>query len=327
MNPKETYERIISKAKNRPIIDIGEVHHIIPRCIGGRDIEENLVKLSYREHYFCHYLLMKIYPESNGLKFAFNVMTNDGRHGKVISSKQYARFKEEFREMNSQLSRERLKDPEFAKPIRDGFQRYLQSEYNTNLQDMWNDPEYREYFTKLASENTKSRWEENPELMTNSLHKGKCAYYMWSHFCKEGIVNPTDEDILKGWKLANNTFSENWKEYFDCEQDWVTSVRNYINEYPIDITNKTERKQSDEQIRKRCRANKLSAFWKITYNGGFGKVINIDTIRYTKHWTSKSDAHQQSINWEKWFDDLDDWKSSILKYFEEYPIDGITFDL
>jgi hypothetical protein len=29
-----------------------EVHHIIPRCLGGSDCAENLVKLTYREHFF-----------------------------------------------------------------------------------------------------------------------------------------------------------------------------------------------------------------------------------------------------------------------------------
>lgn len=38
-----------------------EIHHIIPRSLGGSDDQDNLVKLTYREHYLAHKLLLKIY--------------------------------------------------------------------------------------------------------------------------------------------------------------------------------------------------------------------------------------------------------------------------
>jgi hypothetical protein len=51
------YDLIIQKAKIR---DSGnEKHHIIPRALGGLDTDENLVSLTYREHYLCHKLLVK----------------------------------------------------------------------------------------------------------------------------------------------------------------------------------------------------------------------------------------------------------------------------
>lgn len=51
------YDSIIKKAKNRGTGD--EKHHIIPRALGGLDVDENLVALTYREHYLCHKLLVK----------------------------------------------------------------------------------------------------------------------------------------------------------------------------------------------------------------------------------------------------------------------------
>lgn len=37
-----------------------EVHHILPRCMGGSDSKSNLVKLTFKEHYLAHKLLVKI---------------------------------------------------------------------------------------------------------------------------------------------------------------------------------------------------------------------------------------------------------------------------
>lgn len=41
-----------------------EKHHIIPRCLGGSDEQENIVKLTAREHYIAHLLLTKMFPNN-----------------------------------------------------------------------------------------------------------------------------------------------------------------------------------------------------------------------------------------------------------------------
>lgn len=51
----------------------GELHHIIPRCMGGTDEKSNLVKLGYRQHYIAHYMLAKSFNDDK-LWFAFNMM-------------------------------------------------------------------------------------------------------------------------------------------------------------------------------------------------------------------------------------------------------------
>ena len=37
-----------------------EKHHIIPRCLGGRDTTDNLVSVTAREHYILHLLLIRM---------------------------------------------------------------------------------------------------------------------------------------------------------------------------------------------------------------------------------------------------------------------------
>ena len=42
-----------------------EEHHIIPRCMGGDDTKENLVLLTFKEHFICHRLLCKMVSDKN----------------------------------------------------------------------------------------------------------------------------------------------------------------------------------------------------------------------------------------------------------------------
>lgn len=45
--------------------EYGEHHHIMPRSLGGTDEDENIVKLTAREHFICHWLLVKMYKKGS----------------------------------------------------------------------------------------------------------------------------------------------------------------------------------------------------------------------------------------------------------------------
>ena len=45
-------------------------HHIIPKCMGGKDEENNYVLLTSREHIIAHMLLHRIYPNNSSLSYA-----------------------------------------------------------------------------------------------------------------------------------------------------------------------------------------------------------------------------------------------------------------
>ena len=64
-----TYYNIINKAKSRNLITrkqakeaLGypELHHIIPKCLGGNNSQKNTVFLTVREHFICHKLLVEM---------------------------------------------------------------------------------------------------------------------------------------------------------------------------------------------------------------------------------------------------------------------------
>lgn len=88
MDYKLHYDTLVKRAKNRQLKEYTEKHHIIPRCIGGNDEPENLVKLTPEEHYVAHQLLVKIFPDQIKLIFAAWMLTFDG-HGKRLNNKQF----------------------------------------------------------------------------------------------------------------------------------------------------------------------------------------------------------------------------------------------
>lgn len=54
------YFNIVNRALQRDVdLSYTELHHIIPKSLGGSNEKSNIVKLSGREHFICHFLLTK----------------------------------------------------------------------------------------------------------------------------------------------------------------------------------------------------------------------------------------------------------------------------
>lgn len=69
-----------------------ELHHIIPKCLGGTNKKENLVFLTPKEHFIAHLLLVKIYPKNSKLTYAicaFQMKKNERK----LTSNQYSKIK------------------------------------------------------------------------------------------------------------------------------------------------------------------------------------------------------------------------------------------
>ena len=67
------YGALIEKRRKNPLIKdksnpryvYCETHHILPKCLGGTNTDDNLINLTAREHYVAHLLLVKIYQKKN----------------------------------------------------------------------------------------------------------------------------------------------------------------------------------------------------------------------------------------------------------------------
>jgi len=88
------YNSIIERARSRSIEGYTESHHIIPKCIGGTNKKENLVRLTYREHRLCHLLLpYMVTSEYKGLMWRAAkgvLMYNGPNHERVESRSRLA---------------------------------------------------------------------------------------------------------------------------------------------------------------------------------------------------------------------------------------------
>lgn len=103
MNYKNHYDALISRAKDRQLSCYVEVHHIVPRCLGGSDDVENLVSLKAEEHIVAHLLLAKIYPNNQKILFAAFCMINGLNQcsRRIFNNKQYKFIREKYAEQTS----------------------------------------------------------------------------------------------------------------------------------------------------------------------------------------------------------------------------------
>jgi len=94
-----TYNKITSSAKQRIIEGYTERHHIIPQSLGGSNDKDNLVELTAREHFICHWLLIKMVDgESRGkMLYALQGMKAQNKFQERYSTKITARVYEKYR--------------------------------------------------------------------------------------------------------------------------------------------------------------------------------------------------------------------------------------
>ena len=93
------YFSIVDTARTKSTSGYTEQHHIIPKCLGGTDDVNNLVNLSAREHFVCHWLLTKMVSnkkEQYQLWNAFSCMLyreNANQQRYKVSSKVFENIK------------------------------------------------------------------------------------------------------------------------------------------------------------------------------------------------------------------------------------------
>jgi len=105
------YKQITDNAKNRVLECYTERHHIVPVALGGADTKDNLVNLTAREHFICHWLLTKFttgknrYKMINALRMMRAENPNQQRYETNITSRVYENLKEEYAMLQSTTRR------------------------------------------------------------------------------------------------------------------------------------------------------------------------------------------------------------------------------
>lgn len=126
------YYNIINLAKNRINQGYTENHHIIPRCLGGQDTEDNLVHLTAREHYICHLLLTKMVEGNAKYKTIYAYLIMSARKSPFVqreykinsrlyeSLKKQQKHSEETKKKLSKINTGRKHTEEVKKKMSDG---------------------------------------------------------------------------------------------------------------------------------------------------------------------------------------------------------------
>lgn len=112
MNLQKIYDSIIKRSLKRGLnkkkLDgYFEKHHIVPKCVGGKDENSNYVLLTAKEHYICHMILPYLYPYAKGLWVAVHRMSQSQvakLKGLKISAKTYEFYKLKANEERSYYS-------------------------------------------------------------------------------------------------------------------------------------------------------------------------------------------------------------------------------
>ena len=113
MNYKAIYYKIIENAKKETengnrFVGYYENHHILPKSLGGNNDKNNLVKLTAREHFICHWLLVKMYDkgtiERKKMLCALWRMQGNFTGNRYINNRVYEKLRVEFAEVVSKMN-------------------------------------------------------------------------------------------------------------------------------------------------------------------------------------------------------------------------------
>lgn len=120
MNYSNIYYSIIENRKKYPHNGYTEIHHIVPKSLGGTNDKDNLVNLSAREHFICHLLLTKMHLEDtpNYYKmikaFMMMLLCKSENQQRVMTSKRFESLRIKFSEAQS-LSQTGKNNSQFGK--------------------------------------------------------------------------------------------------------------------------------------------------------------------------------------------------------------------
>lgn len=96
----KTYNQLIDKciqmdSEGYPNDMYTEVHHILPKCMGGTNKKNNLVRMPVRYHIMAHLLLAQVYPDVNGLVYAAHVLVSI--NNSIVSTNIASLIREDFK--------------------------------------------------------------------------------------------------------------------------------------------------------------------------------------------------------------------------------------
>lgn len=188
------YLAIIDKAKseNRFKTHNGtlELHHIIPKSIGGNNDKENLVLLTCKEHFICHILLTKILTGDSHYKMlcAVKRMAGVDRYGVKLTSKVYSSIREEHA-LKAKAKYKGKPRPEHVRKalIESNIGRELSVETRAKLRNLWlGTKRSAEDCLKISQGQIGKTFTEKRKF---NIIKGRCIKFLQHFYLHYDVLN------------------------------------------------------------------------------------------------------------------------------------------
>jgi hypothetical protein len=216
------YNRFIATRPHRTktLNDELEVHHILPRSLGGTDDATNLVTLTPREHFFAHLLLARFKRGSDRLRMVVALwqMSNQPKNRSHITARQYDTIRRQFIQTRRAEWRIRKQDPA-------QYQQYIES-LKRGHRNM--DPVRR----KLASDRMRAYWRDpvqRAQRIANIQKKSRANAQQNSRKSKEWYQTP--EGLAYRKRL-----SEHMKRVNAQRSQWAEKRNNSFRRYVANMT-------------------------------------------------------------------------------------------
>lgn len=226
MNYQKIYDALIRRGQSRILEGYSEKHHILPRCMGGTDDVINIVVLTPEEHYLCHLLLVKIYPDNIRLVKAAMFMVSSSNNVKR-NNKAYGWLKRQYAEyMTGPNNPSKLNGPwnkgitgyktkaNFAKESIQQLSERMKTKNPCSGVKPWNHPRATEY--------SRSIWKKADALYSLWIKNNKPSYSKL-YYLDNGKCYTNESKVIGPYMNMIKYFRKGWIPTQDSEWEIKTT--------------------------------------------------------------------------------------------------------
>lgn len=158
-----------AKARVRPS-SYSEKHHITPRALGGGNEKDNIVRLTFREHFVAHWLLPKFVEgiEAKQKMLAALALMRRSHSGRIIASWQFEVARGANRASVVLLLKASWKRSEYR-------DRQIE-QASGSMYNRWLDPEFRESMSCQTSELLTQLWADSAYRETQEQIRSSSSF-------------------------------------------------------------------------------------------------------------------------------------------------------